>query len=460
MEKRSPLKRTVILTSLLFSFSLKAELPTELLSVREGLSERTFSKKCSEKLSHWMELISKLNQKPVSKFPEHELILQKSFDLRLQLHKRLSELDVKCKKLAQGVFARIREYEDLVGATHYEQIKIENIDYTKVNAPILDHKGYPPYHLNPEFKEFHFKDGDILITKGISTISSTITTFTDHFSPFSHIAFVHVDPEKNRPETIESYVGKGVSFFSMVDAMKNENARILVLRPKNNDLAKKAARYMRERVKSAFSKGSYIPYDYQLDFNDNKTLSCEEVAFDSYKSASGGSFTIPEAPSLIKFESEDLTSRVGMKKGRMMMPADMEVDSRFEIVLDWTDYRIIRDSWRKDVMMNVALHANEDGIYDFPENYKTRLVPLIWGLRKVPLLWPLASKLSGIPEDFTPDVPALSISTIGSFKQIEVNHLSDLQQFDRNYYQKNGHWPHRTALFEKMNESIKQYMKK
>jgi hypothetical protein len=460
MEKRSPLKRTVILTSLLFSFSIKAELPMELLSIQKGISRRDFPKNCGAKLNQWMELLASLNQKPALKSPNHEQILQRSFNLRLQLHKKLSALNVDCKKLTQGLFARIREYEDLVGATHYEQIKIENVNYTKVNAPILDHKGYPPYHLNPKFKKFNFEDGDILITKGISTISSTITTFTDHYSPFSHIAFVHVDPEKKQAETIESYVGKGVSFFSMVDAMKNENARILVLRPKDRDLAKKAAAYMRERVKSAFSKGSYIPYDYQLDFSDNKTLSCEEVAFDSFKTASGGSFTIPEAPSLIKFESEDLTSRVGMKKGRMMMPADMEVDSRFEIVLDWTDFRIIRDSWRKDVMMNAALHANEAGVYDFPENYKTRLVPLIWGLRKTPLLWPLASKISGIPEDFTPDVPALSISTIGSFKQIEANHLQTLQQFDGDYFRENGHWPRRDALFEKMKESIKQYKKK
>ena len=458
--KFSRLKRILILKTLFVTSFAQAELPPELSKIESEVTSSNLGKSCDPVLNRWHASLADLIKRPHGKQANAEKILRETFLLRLKIHEHISTMSVDCKKLTQGVFARIREFEDIIGAAYYEQIKIADVDFTKVTAPVLDHRGYAPYNLNPKFPVFTFEDGDILITKGISTISSTITTFTDHNSPFSHIAFVHVDPKKNQPETIESYVGKGVSFFSIIDAMKNENARILVLRPKNRELAKKAAVYMRERVQSAFNKGSYIPYDYQLDFSKNDTLSCEEVAFDSYKTASGGSFTIPEAPSLIKFQNTDLTSRVGMKKGRMMMPADMEVDSRFEIVLDWTDYRIIRDSWRKDVMMNVALHANEAGEYDLPENYKTKLVPYIWGLRKVPYIWPVAAKISGIPADFTPDVPALSIATIGSFKQIEADHLPDLQKFDEEYFKANKHWPNRVALFEKMNQSINPYKKK
>lgn len=453
-------QRLLVLSSLSFSLFSQAALPPEMQVLEKEVHAKKLTVDCMGTLPGWISSMDQLLLKPLPKDPDFQNTLKDSFKLRLALHEKMERMDVECKKLTQGVFSRIREYEDLVGALAYEQMKIADVDYTKVSAPVLDHKGYAPFHLNPKFKNFTFEDGDILITKGISTISSTITTFTDHHSPFSHIAFVHVDPDKKQPETIESYVGKGVSFFSMMDAMKNENARILVLRAKDQNLAKKAAQYMRERVKGAFSKGSYIPYDYQLDFSKNDTLSCEEVAFDSFKTASGGSFTIPEAPSLIKFTRTDLMNRVGMKKGRMMMPADMEVDSRFDIVLDWTDYRIIRDSWRKDVMMNVALHANEAGEYELPENYKTKIVPYIWGLRKVPLLWPLAAKISGIPEDFTPDVPALSIATIASFKQIEANHLKDLQKFDEEYFKANNHWPNRPALFEQMKVSLNPYKKK
>lgn len=457
--QNSTLRRILVLGSL-FVCSAWADIPEELKLIDKEASSNKLAKECDPTLNHWLTLLDHLVKKPQTKVPDADKILKETFLLRLKIHEKMAGVSVECKKLTQGVFSRMREYEDAVGAHNYAQIKIEEVDYTKVVAPVLDHKGYAPYNLNPKFKTFQFEDGDILITKGISPISSTITVFTDHHSPFSHIAFVHVDPDKKQAETIESYIGKGVSFFSMIDAMKNENARILVLRPKDRDLAKRAATYMRERVKGAFSKGSYIPYDYQLDFSTNQTLSCEEVAFDSYKTASNGTFTIPEAPSMIKFQSKDLTSRVGMKKGRMMMPADMEVDSRFDIVLDWTDYRIIRDSWRKDVMMNVALHMNEAGEYDFPENYKTKLVPYIWGLRKNTYLWPAAAWVSGIPKDFTPDVPALSIATMGSFKQIQADHLPDLQKFDEDYFRNHNQWPPKVALFEKMNQSISRYKKK
>jgi hypothetical protein len=456
----SILRKILIISSLALAICAWGELPEELKEINKEASKKDLSRSCVLNLNHWLKILDTLVKKPQSKSTNSDITLKETFLLRLKIHEQLGAFPVECKKLAQGVFARIREYEDIIGASLYAQTRIADVDYTKIIAPVLDHRGYAPFHVNPKFAKFTFEDGDILITKGISTISSTITTFTDHHSPFSHIAFVHIDPIKKEPQTIESYVGRGVNFFSMTEAMKNENSRILVLRPKDRTLAKNAATYMRERVQNAFKKGSFIPYDYQLDFSKNDTLSCEEVAFDSFKTASGGSFTIPEAPSLIKFENTALTSRVGMKKGKMMMPADMEVDSRFEIVLDWTDYKVIRDSWRKDVLMNVTLHANEAGTYDLPENYKTRLAPYVWGLRKYPSIWPYAAKLSGIPVDFTPDVPAISIATIGSFKQIEIDHLPGLQKFDEDFFKKNQHWPNRMALIEHMNQSLLPFKKK
>jgi hypothetical protein len=455
---KSYFQTILFLGSLSFSFSTLADLPPELEKIRQEAHSTDLGKSCSTSLNEWLKILEALLTRPQSRVKRAEETLRETFELRLRIHESLPLMSVDCKKLTQGVFARIREFEDYVGAHQYDQLKIRDIDFTKIKAPILEHKDFPPFFLNPKFKSFKFEDGDVLITKGISPISSTITTFTDHFSPFSHIAFVHVDPEKKIPETIESYVGKGVNFFSMIDAMKNENARILVLRAKDRKLALKAAHYMRTRVKESFKRGSYIPYDYKLDFSTNDSLSCEEVAFDSFKTASGGSFIIPEAPSLIKFQNPELTNRVGMKKGSMMMPADMEIDSRFDIVIDWTDYRIIRDSWRKDVMMNVALHATEKGSYPLPENYKTRVVPYIWAMRKVPVIWPLLSKISGIPEDFTPDVPALSIATIASFNQIEANHLEELQQFDEGYFKENKSWAPRVRLLEQMNASIQKFV--
>lgn len=451
------MKRILVLSALIFTFTAWGTLPPE-LELINNQAGKDLPKNCVPTLNHWLKMLDALTKRPQNRMSEPEVSLKESFLLRLKIHQQIGPMPVACKKLTQGVFAKIREYEDLLGSHIYPQKYFAEVDYSKISAPVLEHQGYAPYFLNPKFKSFTFEDGDIVITKGISTISSSVTTFTDYQSPFSHIAFVHVDPVTKKPETIESYIGRGVTFFTMIDAMKNENARVLILRPRDRVIAKKAADYMRERVRSVAKKGSFIPYDYQLDFEKNETLSCEEVAFDSFKTASSGKMIIPEAPSFINYKNTDLTSRVGTKYGKMMMPADMEVDSRFDIVLDWTDYHIIRDSWRKDVMMKAVLNAVEAKTFDIPDNYKTRLVPYIWGLRST-FLWPLASKISGIPVDYTPDVPAKSIATMVSFRQIEAEHLPTLQTFDTDYFKTHKTWPTKEILTNKMHESIYPHIK-
>lgn len=451
----------ILSTPMVYSYQHILDSYSEFLTtLNNDIKTKKFDSQCNKKLSFQLDHIKAevLNWNKQFSIPSnqekinpHEII-ERSFKARLKIHSYLGNFSVECKKLTQELFSQMRLAEDFLGTHFYQQIAIKEVNYEQVKPPVLEHDQYSPYHMNPKFSSFDFKDGDILITKGISPISSIITTLTDYHSPFSHIAFVHVDPKTGQAETIESYIGRGVKFYSMIDAMKNENARILVLRPKDQKLATQAAQYMRDRIQTAKGNGSYVPYDYSLDFANNERLSCEEVAYDSYLTASNGSFVIPEAPSLIKLNNTDLQARVGMKKGRMMMPADLEVDSRFEIVLDWTDYRIIRDSWRKDVMMQVVLEANDTGKYQFPETISSRLIPYLWKTRKISWLWPIVSKITGIPEDFTPDVPDLSLSTIASLNEVQVVFLNDLQKIDKDYFTKYGVWPSKQFLNKSMNE--------
>lgn len=301
---RPLVKRILVLSALVFTFSAWGTLPPELAFIEKD-ADKNLARKCIPTLNHWLKILDALTKRPQNKVSQSELNLKESFLLRLKIHQHLGPLPVECKTLMKGVFTKIREYEDLTGSSLYAQRKLADVDYTKVNPPILQHEGYAPYQLNPLVHSFSFQDGDVVITKGISTISSSVSTFSDYGSPYSHIAFVHINPKTRHPETIESYIGQGVTFFTMIDAMKNENARVLVLRPKDQELAKKAAKYMRERVKDVFAKGSFIPYDYGLDFNKNETLSCEEVAFDAFKTASEGRMIIPEAPSFIAYYNKE-----------------------------------------------------------------------------------------------------------------------------------------------------------
>src|SRR6185437_13450607 len=107
-------------------------------------------------------------------------------------------------------------------------------------------------------------------------------------SQFSHVVLVHVDQATGKTETIESYVGPGAGIYDIDYALKNENVRLLLLRPKDPTMGARAADFMYEKVRDAVAAGQPIPYDYGFDFQDHSSLSCAEVAEWGYQDASNG----------------------------------------------------------------------------------------------------------------------------------------------------------------------------
>jgi hypothetical protein len=197
---------------------------------------------------------------------------------------------------------------------------------------------------------------------------------------------------------------------------------------------------MFDKVMSLKEKNKFIPYDYNLDFSDNSTMSCEEVAYDAFKTVSEGKMIIPEIESLIELNDPKFLKRVGVKKGHMMVPTDMETDSRFEIVLDWTDYRVMRDSWRKDALLGEMFRWIGEYNYKIHENLTSIAAKVIWSTRNIPGVWGMLSKLAGIPKDFTKDVPGLTISTIASLKGIGGELLPVVTRADQEHFKANGKW--------------------
>ncbi|MBC7430194.1 MAG: hypothetical protein H7336_16390 [Bacteriovorax sp.] len=392
-------------------------------------------------------------------------ILDQSFEARMALHSQLSSLPVECKAKVKTLFVKMRMTEDYVGVHFYndQQISAESIKYQEEPVPVFEADKYHPYHvgagIDPKVK-FEFRNGDIMITKGVSFISSTISELATPKSLFSHIVFVHVDSSTKVVTTIESYVGRGVSIFPIDEALKNENARILILRAKDADLASRAADYMYNKVVKLKSEGKVILYDYNLDFSDNSHLSCEEVAYDSFKTVSKGAVILPEMESQIELNDQKFLNRVGVKKGSMMVPTDMETDSRFDVVLDWTDYRVMRDSWRKDALLGEMFRWISDYKYRIHENMTTVAAKVIWSTRHIPGLWGMLSKVSGIPKDFTKDVPSLTITTIASLKAIGNELLPVVTSADQEFYASTGKWMTKEELSKTLDEYRKTNPKK
>jgi hypothetical protein len=438
----------------------------DLVSTRE-INANTCEKELNTFISDY-QLLSPQNLDLEVLKADGQKILDSSFEARIALHSIISLIPTNCKVKLKELNLLMRLSEDYVGVHYYSdsQISSDTLKFPEQPAPIYEASKYHPYHvgngIDPKNK-FEFRNGDIMITKGVSFVSSTISEIAHPRSLFSHIVFVHVDKETKEVTTIESYVGVGVGIYKIDEALKNENARILVLRSKDPEMASEAADYMFNKVVALKKKNKVIPYDYNLDFSDNSKLSCEEVAFDSFKHASQDKVILPEVMSQITMSDESFLKRIGIKKGFMMVPTDLETDSRFDVVLDWTDYRLMRDSWRKDALLGEMFRWIEEHDYKIHENLTSVGAKAIWSTRYIPGVWGMLAKVSGIPKDFTKDVPSLTISTMASLKSIGAILIPEVTKADQAYFANTGKWMSSEMLrdsLEKFRESNPPQLRK
>jgi hypothetical protein len=368
-------------------------------------------------------------------------VLDNSFKARVILHDQLGHLPLVCAEEMKNLFRNMRAAEDNIGVVTYadQQINTEDVQFARQPVPLLQADAYHPFHLNNQ--PFGFKKGDLMITKGVTIVSSTISAMAQDPSLFSHIVFVYQDPKTQEFGTIESYIGKGVDRYAIDFALRNENARILQLRAKDQSLAVAAHDYMVDRVlRSEASPATHIHYDYKQDLSDDTAMTCEEIAYDAFKVASHNQFILPWMPSEVGLKDPKFLKNAGLQPGLNMLPADMEVDPRFDIVLDWTDYRIMRDSSRKDaIMQEVVRWINEEG-YVMHNSAKATAAKLIWDTREIGFLWPKLSKLAGIPEDYETEVPANGLALVANLKVLGAYLIPVLAKADQVQFAKTGQW--------------------
>lgn len=414
-----------------FSQAPQPEILFRLSLIKNSLSENRFTQ-CAEitKISSDVQKLQEskaLRRKAELNSSE---IMESLFQIRQQIRNNVTLQQNNCINEYKELITATRQLSDLAGVyfTKVKQITSNDVVFQNQKIPLLETiPGY--YGLGN--KHFQFQSGDLMITKGISFISSTISQLPYPSSVFSHVVFVHHDAEKNKASTLESYVGTGVKLYNMNYALKNENFRILVLRSKDQQLAKDADRYIFNRL----TKQSYS-YDYELDFNDNSRYSCEEIAYDAYKTASNSQILLPYHSSVIQRKNQNFIESLGLRNGDLMSPSDMEIDPRFEVIHDWTDLRLVRDSWRKDVVMSEMFRWMDQHDYKFHRDLGYLGQEILISLRGIPLLGGLLDKILSIQND----IPNDSIMTITSIKQVGTILYDQLRKADQAQFLKTGLW--------------------
>lgn len=389
-------------------------------------------------------------------------IVEQLWSARLTLHDRLPEIASQCSGEIREAFRQIRFVEDYISeiaaGVEHKDPNPKTFGFDKQPVPM---RAKQPYYLDQRrvsAAPIDFRPGDVMVTRGVSFLSAMIARLGSNPSQFSHIVYVAEDngPKTGDPEntkkkktaeelaaenpkeslaTIESYVGKGVDFYNFNYALKNENARILWLRPRDEALASKTARETTELVRSRIDSGHKIKYDYHLDFKDRKRLSCAEVAQYGFERSSDGKLMIPEFPSELN-PSSQLVQMIGAPGGKTFSPGDLENDSRFTLLGDFHDLRITRDSRQKDaVLTKVVEWMDRDG-YKLQKTTESRLVPVIWFLRKT-WTWPIVKLAMGL-DDFSKEVPPRMMRTLVLVSNVGEIMLKAVQKADQDFEAKTG----------------------
>jgi hypothetical protein len=419
--------------------------------LKDVKSSKFNSNECSLYLK---DLEEQINLISVTKFTEGQIekdaleIVQTSWLIRSSLHKKLSSFDETCVRQVQANFRQFRFIEDYLmeHITKVEDIspgkqdpkriypKRTELEFAKQPVPMKDTSF--PYYVFHQVKSSEinkFSAGDLLIARGVSFLSAMIARLGRMGTQFSHVVFVTEEPETKKIKTIESYVGIGVSSYEMDDALKNENARLLWLRPKDAEIAKKASDLIYERVKS----GPQIYYDYALDFNDPETMSCAEVAQVAYLMADS-QFKIPFYPNEIS-GAKSLLEHIGINGGTTFEPGDMEIDPRFELLGEFTDLRLTRDSRHKDAIMTKMFEWMDHKNYELHDSFTSKMAGgIIYSARRT-FMWPLVKKLLKI-DDFSKEIPRKMVRTVALLNQIGDELLAVVQEKDIEFKAKHG-WP-------------------
>lgn len=368
--------------------------------------------------------------------------LKKSFAVKREFNRQLDSISAECRKSLVHFFRELRQVEDYVGELAYREKDRSafDVDFKKVPPPILDPKSYSPFQVSPEFSGtngFQFEAGDVVITRGISFISATISQSTDDRTHYSHGVFIH-KTKSGEIKTIESYLQRGVEYYSLVDAMKNENARIMVFRAKDRELAARASKIMGEKLDSANKAGTGIPYDYDIDVVDHSKMTCAEIIVSSYEWASNGQFKIPFSTADVRFKNPYVLDKLNIAAGPTFSPINMEVDPRFDLVLEWRDYSLVRDQRQKDIVLRKVLDWMDKDNYQLLENFTTVGLRTVWATRRVPVLWNVLSRPVGL-NTVPKDTPTKFLVSVAQLKKVGEILLEEVKKTDLEYQKVNGY---------------------
>jgi len=303
------------------------------------------------------------------------------FDLRQTLRDKIPRwhnlglMTREVQEAARGVLRVSRYLVDVLGEIwiDHERLDLERKPLRAFSG--TDHNTFVVKKFS-NGQNIPFKAGDVIVTRGRQHNSAAIARIGDIDSQFSHLGMVYIDP-KGVHWAVESLVEEGAHVVPLQQFLSHENARALIFRHRDENLAMRAAHIIHDRVRQSLSRqGKRIWYDFTMLIDDSHTLFCAELVQRAFKAASDGHVRLPTFPTRLNMKNHDFPDRIGVRAHETFAPGDLELEPDFDIVAEWQDYRTTADLRLQDMAMDKIFEWMDNDNFCFRETFLIRLISM------------------------------------------------------------------------------------
>ncbi len=359
------------------------------------------------------------------------IIVTKLFYLRLRLRDKLKEF-YEQGRLSENCVLKIRK------AFRYTRFMEELITEIGINmnkhSPAVDHRDLSQqkyqFYLNPKYKYFRIKSGDILLVRASSFVSAVIARIGDEDGQFSHGAMIYVD-DKKKVYVIEALINKGIVIVPFEEWRENNHhVRTLLFRHNNEKLAKNAAQKLHDIIQERWKAKDVMLYDFQMNDSDSKQFFCSEVVQYAFKLA--GDNTIPAFKTSFKaFYKHSFLSELTIGVDKAFAPSDLEVEPHINLVAEWRNYSATKNARIEDVIETKILYWMSSKAYYLKGTFKSFFITSI-GL--------LGRNLFDLNSDkIPPNMPYGFMENIIKFGDLNTILRKYLLDLEDEYFKKYGH---------------------
>lgn len=296
-------------------------------------------------------------------------------------------------------FRILRTLEDMIGETTIDHAQLKNGEkvqtaFTVGGPNMVIYPGYASKYGN----RFDFQSGDVIVMRGNRYNSAAIAKITTEDSPFSHALIVYIDEKTGERFGVEALIETGVVIHKLDHLLNEGVGRMILLRHDNPVLAHRAALAAYKRAYEINGKGSY-DFSFELPKRDARNqlidnsdaFFCSQVVRYAFDVASGGRFIpgryLSELP---QQKNSAFLKNLGATATKTISPGDFEVETRFELVAEWRDFRITRDLRLKEAVIDKMYQLMENEGYEFTS---TSLIRTSAATAKELSTWPILDSI-------------------------------------------------------------------